>query len=160
MLDVVAPVRLQTKKRPRRELLGLAALSAAAAAIFGALAGVRRLAKPRVSPDESSVFRLGKPEDFPRGSTTDLPTLGVRVIASEAGLAVLSLVCTHLGCLAKATPEGFACPCHGSRYDAMGEVVGGPAPRGLRWLVVSQALDGTLLVDRAREVEPGQFRRV
>lgn len=40
----------------------------------------------------------------------------------------LSLTCTHLGCrVARAPSDGFACPCHGSRFDARGVVVRGPA---------------------------------
>lgn len=39
-----------------------------------------------------------------------------------------SLFCTHLGCrLDVATPGGFACPCHGSRFDHDGNPVAGPA---------------------------------
>ena len=44
----------------------------------------------------------------------------------------LSLACTHLGCRVRPLPEGgFACPCHGSRYDAGGRPVEGPARRPL-----------------------------
>ena len=44
----------------------------------------------------------------------------------------LSLVCTHLGCHVAAAPGGFACPCHGSRFDAAGAPVSGPARAALR----------------------------
>jgi len=40
---------------------------------------------------------------------------------------VLSLVCTHLGCRVASIPGGFRCPCHGSRFDAGGAPVAGPA---------------------------------
>jgi cytochrome b6-f complex iron-sulfur subunit len=116
-----------------------------------------RLAKPRVSPDASSIFRLGQAEDFPPGSIIDLPAQGVRAMSTEAGIAVLSLVCTHLGCVVKPSEEGFGCPCHGSRFDIHGKVMGGPAPRPLRWLALSQTPDGTLLADKAQEVPPGQY---
>jgi ubiquinol-cytochrome c reductase iron-sulfur subunit len=40
-------------------------------------------------------------------------------------------VCTHMGCVPNLEGEGFACHCHGSRYDDSGRVVHGPAPRNL-----------------------------
>lgn len=49
-------------------------------------------------------------------------------------------VCTHFGCVPNSeqspnrTQEselGWHCPCHGSKYDTSGRVVGGPAPANL-----------------------------
>ena len=43
----------------------------------------------------------------------------------------VSLSCTHLGCRVASTPGGFACPCHGSRFDAAGGPIAGPARAAL-----------------------------
>src|SRR5207244_8556666 len=41
--------------------------------------------------------------------------------------------CVHLGCRVPfcETSQWFECPCHGSKYNRVGEKRGGPAPRGL-----------------------------
>jgi len=82
------------------------------------------------------------------------------IIADARGVAAISMVCTHLGCIVAKRDQGFACPCHGSLFGPDGAVRGGPAPRGLRWLQVTQVLDGRLVVDAKREVVPGTFFRV
>ncbi len=50
-----------------------------------------------------------------------------------AGLMALFQRCVHLGCRVPwcGPSQGFECPCHGSKYNAIGEYFGGPAPRNL-----------------------------
>ncbi len=52
---------------------------------------------------------------------------------TEIGIAALYKVCTHLGCLFKwvETNDRFECPCHGSKFEAGGLYIEGPAPRSL-----------------------------
>ena len=51
----------------------------------------------------------------------------------EAGVVALYQKCVHLGCRVPwcKTSQWFECPCHGSKYNRVGEKKGGPAPRGL-----------------------------
>jgi cytochrome b6-f complex iron-sulfur subunit len=51
----------------------------------------------------------------------------------QAGIVVLYQKCVHLGCRVPwcQTSQWFECPCHGSKYNRVGEKKGGPAPRGL-----------------------------
>ena len=84
----------------------------------------------------------------------------VRLFSTAEGVAAISLICTHLGCIVKEAEEGFSCPCHGSKFDEDGEVTGGPAPAPLRWLEISQAPDGSLMVDTNKDVEAGTFYKV
>ncbi|MEL6470149.1 MAG: Rieske 2Fe-2S domain-containing protein [Cyanobacteria bacterium J06623_4] len=72
----------------------------------------------------------------------------------EAGPAfanyAISAVCPHLGCTVAWEPESneFACPCHGSRFDATGERTSGPASRALSLVTVVIKDDQVRLVDR------------
>jgi Rieske Fe-S protein len=58
---------------------------------------------------------------------------GLKKIAAykdEAGnVHELSAVCRHLGCIVdwNSLEKTWDCPCHGSRYDALGRVIMGPA---------------------------------
>lgn len=71
------------------------------------------------------------------------------ILSDDLGLmAVNTGSCPHLGCGVPwcQTSQWFECPCHGSRYNRLGEWTGGPAPRGLdRW--PSFIEDGQLIVD-------------
>lgn len=138
----------------------MAGLWTAAVGIFGALLGMARLPRPRVTPEASSRFRAGSASEVPPGTAKVLPAHQVQLVSTAEGIAALSLVCTHLGCIVQQSEAGFVCPCHGSSFSPDGEVRGGPAPRALRWLEVSQAADGALVVDTDREVEPGTYYRV
>jgi cytochrome b6-f complex iron-sulfur subunit len=75
----------------------------------------------------------------------------------EEGYIVLYQKCAHLGCRVPwcQSAQWFECPCHGSKYDRVGEKRDGPAPRGLsRWL---GSLDdaGNLSIDTSNEY-PGE----
>lgn len=154
------PSRLEPEPLERRDFLGLAGLWAAAVAIVGSVLGMLRLTKPSVLPEIGSRIRIGRPDDFPIGTTRTFPEHQVLVISGAEGVAAMSLACTHLGCIVAKTESGFACPCHGSAFGADGNVVTGPAPRALRWLAVGQTVDGRLVVDASREVRPGTYFKV
>jgi len=145
---------------PRRDFLGLAGTWAAAVSIFGSVVGMIRLPKPSVLPEAGSRVPIGRPEEFPSGTSQTMPEHRFLVMSEARGVAAISMVCTHLGCIVAKQEPGFACPCHGSLFASDGTVRGGPAPRGLRWLQVSQVVDGRLVVDVKREVAPGTFFHV
>ncbi|MGA8047807.1 MAG: Rieske (2Fe-2S) protein [Dermatophilaceae bacterium] len=63
---------------------------------------------------------------------------------SEGQFKAFSAVCPHQGCLVADVRDGeIVCPCHGSRFTVdTGDVVGGPAPRGLEERQVTVTGDG------------------
>ena len=65
---------------------------------------------------------------------------GLRKVAAyrdaAGSLHERSAVCPHLGCIVawNAVEGTWDCPCHGSRFDVLGNVIHGPATSGLALL--------------------------
>lgn len=66
-------------------------------------------------------------------------TFPVSVTRVKGTVIVVSAICTHQGCQIEGAGGGLACPCHGSRFNAVtGAVTGGPAENPLRKYVASE----------------------
>ena len=68
------------------------------------------------------------------------------LVTGERAFAVLSPICTHLGCTVDIQGAWLVCPCHGSTYERTGRVVRGPAERALRRYGAS-VVGGELVID-------------
>ena len=146
------------KRKPqatRRDFLGLASLGAIFLSSITALGGILRMIKPTVKFEEPTRFKIGTLDTFPVGTVKKLDDKGVFVFSTDQGLHAISSICTYLGCIVAVSETGFQCPCHGSKYNESGKVVGGPAPRNLAWLEISKSVDGSLEIDISKEVPPG-----
>jgi cytochrome b6-f complex iron-sulfur subunit len=68
----------------------------------------------------------------------------------EQGYVALYQKCVHLGCRVPwcESSQWFECPCHGSKYNRVGEKQGGPAPRGLDRFPL-EVSGGNIIVDTA-----------
>lgn len=139
----------------RRDFLGIAAFGTAILSALSVFAGTLRIFKPDVHYEESRKFKIGKPGNFPMGTVKELDKEKVFIFSDNDGLYAISAICTHLGCIVYSTETGFRCPCHGSVYNDEGKVIAGPAPRNLAWYEISQNVDGSLMVDSAKEVQKG-----
>lgn len=139
----------------RRRFFFVTGMASVVAGIMGFSAATLRFLFPNVLYEPPSRFPVGLPQDFPPGSVTFLPERRLFVFNSPQGFYVISSVCTHLGCNVRSEePRGFACPCHGSKFDHQGRVTDGPAPRSLAWFGISLSARGELVVDEQRLVDP------
>jgi cytochrome b6-f complex iron-sulfur subunit len=114
---------------------------------FAGAAGLRRFLTPTVRPQRPATVSV---------ATTDVPMNGALVLANHrcavvrrpTGAFAVDLTCAHLACMVTATPDGFVCPCHGSRYDQDGRVLEGPTSKPLTRLALEER-DGIISVFRA-----------
>jgi len=96
---------------------------------------------------ENKRVRVGSPGNFPINRMTYLPASRLFILRDHKGMAAMSAICTHLGCVVEQDASGFLCPCHGSCYNPDGSVVSGPAPRNLSWYQVAAFPDLSLFVN-------------
>jgi cytochrome b6-f complex iron-sulfur subunit len=102
------------------------------------------------------------------GFVDDIPETDPKVVQQIRGyvgevrdeVVALSWKCPHLGCRVPWCESSgwFECPCHGSKFNRIGEWQEGPAPRGMdRYPVTIE--DGVVKVDTSTVI-PGPARGV
>lgn len=140
----------------RRGVLRLLGQGSVLVAFLAQLAAAARAFVPNVLYEPLRRFKLRRPGDYPQGVTFDADHR-LFVVRQEDAFHVISAACTHLGCTVqwKLDRKTFDCPCHGSRFQADGTNVAGPAPRPLAWYTTALSPDGYLEVDTAEQVASG-----
>jgi Rieske Fe-S protein len=133
---------MEEPPRSRRRTIG----ALIASALGGAF--VWRFLTPRDGGDRPGTDAFEVPlADVPAEGALVLPSRRCAVVRRGAVVTAVDLTCTHLGCTVKGTTQGFACPCHGSRFGPDGTVRRGPAARPLARLAV-ETRGGTVKVSR------------
>ncbi|MCL2449770.1 MAG: Rieske (2Fe-2S) protein [Polyangiaceae bacterium] len=90
---------------------------------------------------------------LPNPSLEAVGTLPVCIGRDTKGVYAMTLTCTHAGCTVDAVaPTGLVCPCHGSTFDANGDVTGGPAPAPLQHFLVTADASGLLTIHTDQDV--------
>ena len=144
----------------RRNFFSLAGWSILGIGILGLLGQWGRFFWPNVKYGPPSKFNIGKASLYPDGAVQVFIDQKVAVIRHGANIGAISLVCQHLGCTVAPSATGFDCPCHGSKYDAMGNVTHGPAQIGLFWFGIGLLPSGDLQVDKSDIVPIGNYYTV
>jgi cytochrome b6-f complex iron-sulfur subunit len=111
-----------------------------------------RLAIAKQNPyylPEARSYVVPFPAELAKGAIGAYPKDALPML--EAGVIVLYQRCTHLGCRVPwcVTSHWFECPCHGAKFDQIGERRQGPAPRGMD-LIQSSIENDHLVLDTGK----------
>lgn len=90
-----------------------------------------RLLRNQFKPDENSNLDKIKKEE---GKLTDCNGKLCAVYRDKKGnLHFMDPICPHMGCTVQwnTAEKSWDCPCHGSRFNAFGELLNGPATKAL-----------------------------
>ena len=127
----------------RRSLLGVAAAGAAAALLP---AGCGR----QSASVESGPIAAGNVSALTVDTLQVLDGPNIVLGRDAGGLYAMSAVCTHAGCVittaGSTAAAGLVCDCHGSQFDAIGDVTRGPAGAPLQHYAVEVDASGNIIV--------------
>jgi len=110
--------------------------------------------------------------DVPAGNVSNLSVGTLRALSGvpacigrdSGGVYAMTLTCTHAGCdigqQGSVSGAGLFCGCHGSQFDANGNVVAGPAPQPLDHFAVTVDASGELTVHGGQVVGAGDRLKV
>jgi cytochrome b6-f complex iron-sulfur subunit len=162
----------------RQFLLIMGWLGAIVATVFGTAKTLQFLF-PGATGEEPLAFKVNvDPASITIGNPLQITAKRVSIVKDDGGFYAVYLICTHLGCTpnyttsvtqgtgvpddtakshgqrkgSEQTTNGWACPCHGSRYFIDSTNFYGPAPRPMDWVSVQYSPDGSLVVDRGKLV--------
>lgn len=179
-----SPLRRFVDMSRRSFLLWMAWIAAGVGTLFGGIKTLQFMF-PNATGEEPLGFKVdADPNSITIGNPLQITAKRVSIVRDDGGFYAVFLICTHLGCTPNyvsdvvngtgvdpsvaekrgersqgATPNGWACPCHGSRYFIDSTNFYGPAPRPMDWVDISFTPDGKLFVDRGKKVvqrNPGQ----
>jgi len=118
----------------------------------GLLSEIDRERQPAYVPGARAYVTRYPASALPAART--VPAYSQLLGGMEQGVVVMYQRCTHLGCRVPwcMSSQWFECPCHGSKFNRVGEQRHGPAPRGLDHFVVQVDDGGVLSIDTSRVV--------
>ncbi|MEY2426592.1 MAG: cytochrome b6-f complex iron-sulfur subunit [Actinomycetota bacterium] len=170
--EALAVTRRQFLNRGAATLMGLGLAGFAASALaffwppplkggFGAKINVGSLADilAKATAEKSPVYFAEartyiSPYPAAALSKAKQEYVGTVLEGMEDGVVALYQKCVHLGCRVPwcGSAQWFECPCHGSKYNRVGEKKGGPAPRGLDRFGV-EVKGGNVFVDTGKVIQ-------
>lgn len=174
---------LRAQATRRQFLVIMGAVAALGSVVLAGLQSLKFLF-PAATLESPAEFKIDEdPSTIELGRVLQITDKRVAVVRDDGGFYAVYLICTHLGCTpnyvsnvtagsgvadsvaaqrgerkgaGEAIPNGWACPCHGSRYFIDSTNFYGPAPRPMDWVFIGFAPDGKLLVNRGKLVAQRQ----
>jgi len=149
----------EESKLGRRQFLGLAWLTSLAVLVGEIFVALFKFVQPVTAGGFGGIVKAGSAEKFPVGSVTLVQSGRFYLHRLDDGsFLALWQRCTHLGCSIpwEESEDLFHCPCHGSLFNKVGEVQGGPAPRPMDLFPV-EIKDGEVYVDTGNPIERDIF---
>jgi cytochrome b6-f complex iron-sulfur subunit len=151
----------QADKKPisRRRFIAYAWIIAGAIVVGELIGGVLAFLWPRRRRGkEEKIFVAGKAADFKVGQVVDFRRERTFVVRLDGGFLAISAICTHLHCIVtwNAVIKEFECPCHGGKFNQLGEVLEGPPPRPLD-LHKLEVTAGNVAIDTEVTIERKKF---
>lgn len=146
------------KSLTRGQFLGLAWAGSISLLLAQGVAATLKYLKPISTGGFGGLVYAGKVDEFPVGSVNRVLAGRFYLVRTEQGFLALWQKCTHLGCSVPWVEEEgkFHCPCHGSLFNSVGEVIGGPAPRPMDTFPVI-IKDGEVWVDTGKPTQRSRF---
>jgi len=95
------------------------------------------------------MIKNGKAAEVPSTSVETVPAAQAYVTkAPDEEVVALWWRCPHLGCRVPWCESAgeFECPCHGSRFNRLGEYRAGPSPRGMDRFAI-EIVDESVIID-------------
>jgi cytochrome b6-f complex iron-sulfur subunit len=113
---------------------------------------INEKAAPFYVPEARTYVVQYPKSDLPAAKKVYSP---VTYAGMEQGFVALYQRCVHLGCRVPwcQSSQWFECPCHGSKYNRVGEKKAGPAPRGLDRFAMT--VSGTTLTINTGDIQIG-----
>jgi cytochrome b6-f complex iron-sulfur subunit len=129
-------------------------------AVAGAAAAAGGCSSPGASPAPVGEVQAGDVSELVVGSLVVVGSEPVCIGRDAAGVYAMTLTCTHAGCdigrQGLVSAQRLLCGCHGSEFDANGNVLRGPATRPLDHFAVSVDAVGTLTIHGDQIVDASQ----
>lgn len=150
----------KSEKVSRRQFLGVAWLASAFALLGESLFIMGRYIQPVIDGGFGGWVKAGALDEFPPGSITLIKSGRFFLSRLDDGsFLAMWQRCTHLGCSVPYNEDEqlFNCPCHGSIFDKVGEVQGGPAPRPMDYFQDIKIEDGEVWVNTEEATERKAF---
>jgi Rieske Fe-S protein len=143
-----ADLKASSSVYTRREVLG-AGTGVVSLAVIGCAGKLPPAHEVQAESGEVALALADAPELAQPNGVMTLDVSGVKkpvlVVRDGDAYEALLLKCTHMGCTPgwNAAERSLDCPCHGSRFDAHGAVLTGPAKAPLERFAVTA--DGSTL---------------